>query len=83
MPIYHIKATYEYEGTVEADSPEDAETIFLDDLNSHYSGTEDYSIEEIAVCNLCDSEIDLSEIDESGLCYACEVSLDVKDDDND
>lgn len=48
MAKYDIKAMYEYwaEG-IEADSPEEAERIFLDDLNSHYYGTYEFEIEEV------------------------------------
>lgn len=48
MAKYDIKAMYEYwaEG-IEADSPEEAEKIFLDDLNSYYYGTYSLDIEEV------------------------------------
>lgn len=51
MATYRIKAQYEYEGDVEADSPEEAEKIFLNDLNDHYSSTYDY--ECIELCEGC------------------------------
>lgn len=47
MAKYNIKAMYEYEGEVEANSPEEAEKIFLDDLNDHYSSTYSYECEEV------------------------------------
>lgn len=47
MPKYEITATYEYSGMVEANSPEEAEKEFLDDLNSFYVGTESYECEEL------------------------------------
>ena len=45
MAHYEIKAQYEYGATIEADSPEEAEKIFLADLNSHYQGTYEYECE--------------------------------------
>lgn len=56
MATYNIKAMYEYEGTVEADSQEEAEKIFLDELNDHYQGTYSYECEE--VCAECDQAIE-------------------------
>ena len=47
MAKYNIKAQYEYEGEVEANSPEEAEKVFLEDLNSHYAGTYSYECEEV------------------------------------
>jgi hypothetical protein len=46
MATYNIKAMYEYEGEIEADSPEKAETIFLNNLNTYYVSTESFDIEE-------------------------------------
>jgi hypothetical protein len=45
MAKYNIKAMYEYEGEVEADTPEQAETIFLNNLNTYYVSTESFDIE--------------------------------------
>lgn len=47
MAIYQINALYEYEAEIEADSPEEAEKMFLADLNSHYVGTDSFDIEEL------------------------------------
>lgn len=47
MPLYNIKALYEYEGEIEADTEEEAEKIFLDYLNMYYIGTYSYECEEI------------------------------------
>lgn len=55
MATYRIKAQYEYEGEVEADSPEEAEKVFLDDLNSHYASTYEYE------CELVEDEEDEDE----------------------
>jgi hypothetical protein len=55
MAHYKIKATYTYEGVVEAPTPERAEQLFLSDLNRHYDGTESYECEE--VCEKCEGEI--------------------------
>ncbi len=54
VATFYIKAKYEYEGAVEANSPEEAEKIFLDDLNAYYAGTYSYECEE--VCPECESE---------------------------
>jgi hypothetical protein len=47
MATYNIKAMYEYEGDIEADSPEEAEKLFLADLNDHYAGTYSFDIEKV------------------------------------
>lgn len=47
MAIYQIEATYSYSGEVEANSPEEAESLFLDDLNMYYEGTDSFTIEEL------------------------------------
>ena len=48
MAKFEIRAMYEYwaEG-IEADTAEEAEKMFLDNLNDHYYGTESLSIEEM------------------------------------
>lgn len=48
MARYNISAMYEY-GTdgIEADSPEEAERIFLESLNDYYQGTYSLDIEEV------------------------------------
>ena len=63
MAKYNIKAQYEYEGTVEADSPEEAEKVFWSELNDHYAGTYDYECEEIKVCETCGYEGDADEFE--------------------
>lgn len=47
MATYRIKAQYEYEGDIEAESPEEAEKLFLADLNDHYAGTYSYECENL------------------------------------
>lgn len=47
MARFFIQAQYEYSGEVEARTEEEAEQIFLDDLNSYYYGTYSYEIEEL------------------------------------
>ena len=39
--------TYEYSGEIEARTEEEAEAIFLDELNAYYMGTESFEIEEL------------------------------------
>lgn len=48
MPYYKMTGTYEYSGTVEADSEEEAWTKFYADLNDYYvmPVTEDIEEEE-------------------------------------
>ncbi len=46
MPKYFIDATYSYSAEIEANTPEEAESLFLDDLNVYYSGTDSLTIEE-------------------------------------
>ena len=62
VATFYIKAQYEYEGAIEADTPEEAEKIFLDDLNAYYSGTYSYECEE--VCAECESEIGTCDCEE-------------------
>ena len=47
MAIFSIRATYEYGADIEAETAEEAESIFLDDLNTYYMGTDSFDIEEI------------------------------------
>lgn len=56
MATYRIKAQYEYEGDIEADSPEEAEKLFVEELNSYYAGTYSYDCDEI--CAECGEEIE-------------------------
>lgn len=66
MATYKIKAQYEYEGEIEANSPEDAEQLFLAELNDHYSSTYDYECVEL--CDECREDKDecLCDDDEEG-----------------
>lgn len=47
MAKFLIEAMYEYCGEVEADTPEEAEKLFLDDLDLHYQGTYSYTCDEL------------------------------------
>ena len=47
MPSYEINAQYEYWGVVDADTPEEAEKLFLDDLNTYYAGTYSFDIDVV------------------------------------
>jgi len=47
MAKFYIEAMYEYRGEVEARTQEEAEQIFLDDLNDFYYGTYLLEIEEV------------------------------------
>lgn len=47
MARFYIEAMYEYRGEVEARTQEEAEQIFLDDLNDFYYGTYSLDIEEV------------------------------------
>jgi hypothetical protein len=69
MATYNIKATYEYEGEVEASSPEEAEKFFLDELNSYYMGTDSFEIEKLGECEVC-GEVD-SHTTEDFTCDIC------------
>ena len=44
---FRINAMYEYEAEIVADNEQEAERIFLQDLNSHYVGTYSMEIDEI------------------------------------
>lgn len=74
MATYSITATYEYAGEVEADSPEEAEKFFLDDLNSYYMGTESYEIEKLGECVEC-GEVDPDTNDD----FTCDICADNED----
>ena len=47
MARFIIEAQYEYRGEVEARTAEEAEAIFLEDLNDYYYGTYSLEIEEM------------------------------------
>lgn len=47
MALYRINALYEYEAEIEADTQEEAEAVFLEDLNMYYMGTYSYECDEI------------------------------------
>ena len=66
MAKFEIRATYEYwaEG-IEADSQEEAERIFLQDLNDHYYGTESFEVTEIEVCEDCGEDLDDCECEDA------------------
>ena len=67
MPHFKITAMYEYEGTIQADTAEQAEKLFLADLNDYYQGTEEYECEEVEVCEECGED----ELDLDGSCFDC------------
>ncbi len=69
MATYNITAVYEYAGEIEADSPEEAEAIFLKDLNDYYSSTESLEIEKLGECVVC-GEVD-SNASEDFTCDVC------------
>jgi hypothetical protein len=58
MAHYKIKATYLYEGTVEADSQKEAEKVFIDELNDHFISTDSYKVEEVEKCEDCEKVFD-------------------------
>ena len=47
MAKFYIEAMYEYRGEVEARTQEEAESIFLDELNDYYYGTYSIEIDEL------------------------------------
>jgi hypothetical protein len=47
MAKFYIQATYAYSGEIDADTAEQAEQIFLEDLDLYYDGTDSYECEEI------------------------------------
>lgn len=47
MQKYEINATYTYYGVIEAPTAEIAETLFLADLNTYYSDTDEFDITPI------------------------------------
>lgn len=67
MPNFKITATYEYEGVIQADTAEQAEKIFLKDLNDYYQGTDSFECEEVDVCAECGAD----ELDLDGSCFDC------------
>lgn len=64
MATYKIKAMYEYEGEVEANSADEAETLFLKDLNDHYQST--YDFECVELCEDCGDYKDECVCEEEG-----------------
>jgi hypothetical protein len=77
MATYSITATYEYAGEIEADSPEEAEKFFLDDLNAYYMGTESLEIEKLGECVVC-GEVD-SNASEDFTCDICDEEEEEED----
>ena len=77
MATYNIKAMYEYEGEIEADSPEEAEKLFLDELNSYYVSTESLDIEKLGECEIC-GEVD-SDTTEN---FTCDICADNEDEEH-
>lgn len=47
MAKFFIEAQYEYCGEIEARTAEEAEKLFLEDLNDYYMGTYSFEIEEM------------------------------------
>lgn len=47
MARFFVEAMYEYRGEVEARTQEEAEQIFLDDLNDFYYGTYSLDIDQL------------------------------------
>lgn len=78
MAHFHIKAQYEYEGTVEAENAEEAEKVFLAELNDHYSSTYDYECEEIRVCESCGYEGEADEFADDDTCETCAEESDAE-----
>lgn len=65
MPTFKIRAVYEYEGEVEAKDSDAAYKAFLNDLNSHYSSTDELEITEVETCDECGEVTDECECDDS------------------
>jgi hypothetical protein len=78
MAQFHITAMYEYEGTVEAKTEQEAEQLFLADLNDYYSSTYSLEIEQIQVCANCGFEESYyaGDFDPDYLCEDCEPETD-------
>lgn len=74
MATFSITAKYEYAGEVEADSPEEAEKFFLDELNSYYMGTESFEIEKLGECVEC-GEVDADTSED----FTCDICADNED----
>ncbi len=66
MARYYIKATYAYEGAVEADNKDEAEKNFIKDLDAFYSGTDSIKITDLPADCDCEDEPDLD-----GSCFSC------------
>ena len=64
MAKYKIKATYNYEGVVEALTIGKAESLFEHNLQQYYESLESFEIE--SVCDNCEGELDLD-----GSCFEC------------
>ena len=74
MATFSITATYEYAGEIEADNEQEAEKLFLDELNSYYMGTESFEIEKIAECVEC-GEPDIFAVED----FTCDTCADNED----
>lgn len=69
MATYNIKAQYEYEAEIEADSPEEAEKLFLADLDTYYVGTYEFECDKVAECTECGATDDWQS--EDFVCEEC------------
>lgn len=77
MATFSITATYEYAGEIEAENEEEAEKLFLDELNSYYMGTESFEIEKLGECVEC-GEVD-SDTTEN---FTCDICADNEDEEH-
>lgn len=77
MATYNITAVYEYAGEIEADSPEEAEAIFLKDLNDYYSSTESLEIEKLGECVVC-GEVDSYATED----FTCDICAEEEEEEN-
>lgn len=63
MTKFHIVASYEYDGVVEADTQEEALNIFHKELNDHYSMALDEDVMQL--CDECEEDKDFCYCEET------------------
>ena len=66
MAKWKIVAQYEYDGIAWGKDEREAESNFLDNLNSHYCDT--ISFECVQICEYCEED---EELNDEGICSEC------------
>ena len=69
MAKYKITALYEYSGVISAAGAEVAEMLFNSRKERYYDGVDSFEIEQ--VCDDCEGDEGVYDLDDEGVCEAC------------